>query len=45
MSAILALDLGTQMGWAMIGDDDQVDNGIDFSDMAEPNDPPAEVAL
>ena len=27
MSVILALDLGTQTGWALIGADDQVDSG------------------
>lgn len=27
MSVILAIDLGTQTGWAMIGNDDQVDSG------------------
>lgn len=27
MTVILCLDLGTQMGWAMIGADDQVDSG------------------
>ena len=32
MSVILCLDLGTQMGWALIGNDDQVDSGtVSFS--------------